>query len=73
MEHEEIRQFMRTSPLFKEQEQAYGRRFEYYKDGVRIAYIWFKYALNGWNMIIGKQKERHHIDSVDKLKTLLEL
>lgn len=73
MEHEEIRKFMRECPLFIEQENTYGRRFDFVKDGVKGAHLWFKYALGGWSMIIGKEKERHHVDSIDKLKTLLSI
>jgi hypothetical protein len=73
MEHIAIKEYLQTSGLFTEQEDSLRRRFDYIKGGVKIAHIWFKYTLGGWNMIIGKEKERHHIDSVDKLKSLLNL
>lgn len=74
MEHiEQIREFMKSHNAFEEQPDTLGRRYHFVKGGERHAYIWFKWGLNGWNMIIGKQNERHYIDSVDKLKTLLSL
>lgn len=74
MEHiEQIREFMKSRNNFEEQPGTHGRRYYFMKDGKQVAYIWFKWGLNGWSMIIGKQKGWHHIDSVDKLKTLLSL
>lgn len=73
MEHVKIKDYLQASEFFIEQENSLGRRFDYIRDGVKVAHLWFKYGLNGWSMIIGKEKERHHIDSVAKLKTLLSL
>lgn len=73
MEHEEIRQYMLSTSSFVEQGNCLGRRFDYFIDGVKVAHIWFKYTLGGWKMIIGKKKEVYHVDSLQKLKTLLSL
>jgi uncharacterized protein YkuJ len=69
----QISDFLKSNAAFEEQAETHGRRYYFIKDGEKTAYIWFKWALNGWNIIIGKQKERYHIDSVDKLKELLSL
>lgn len=74
MEHyRTIQNFLKADKRFKEQEGSFGKRFHFMKDGEKSAYLWFKYTLNGWNMIIRKVKEQHNIDSVEKLKTLLSL
>jgi hypothetical protein len=69
----QIQDFLKTDSRFEPQPEAINKRFYFIKNGQKAAYIWFKYALGGWNIIIGKEKERHHIDSVDKLKKLLHL
>lgn len=70
---EKIREFMKSHKDFEEQPDTNGRRYHFMKDGEKHAYIWFKWALNGWNAIIGNQKERHNIESVEQLKSLLSL
>jgi uncharacterized protein YkuJ len=69
----QISVFLKSNASFEEQTGAQGRRYHFVREGEKVAYVWFKYALGGWNMIIGKEKERHYIDSVEKVKTLLSL
>lgn len=71
----QIQEFMRTHDSFKEEANSCGKRFVYRKNGFDVAYVWFKYSLNGWNLIFNDRttESRVQIQSVETLKQLLEI
>lgn len=73
---QEIQSFMKEDGRFVEQPDCYGRRFYFMKDGQKFAYLWFKWGLNGWNMVYYDQPEhipRYHIPTLQALKSTLNL
>lgn len=40
----QISDFMKSHNAFEEQQDTYGRRFYFMKDGEKHAYIWFKWG-----------------------------
>lgn len=81
MEHlAQIQSFLKSNTNhFKEQEDAPGKRFFFLRNGEKCAYIWFKWALNGWRLAFYKEKEgedwetRGPIESIEQLKKMLEI
>jgi hypothetical protein len=72
----EIQEYMKNSTCFKEQDGSHGKRFTFILNNTDVAYIWFKYGLNGWSLIFFNQStngERIHIGSVEKLKSVLNI
>jgi hypothetical protein len=80
MKHlQEISEYLKVKKCFIEQPDTFGRRYYFMHNGERVAYIWFKWALNGWRLAFLKEKNgedwetRGPIESVTQLTAILRI
>ena len=67
----DIGDFMASHAFFKEQEGSQGRRYFLISGDIKIAYLWFKWALGGWNAISFSDNSYTHIPTIEILNEFL--
>jgi len=66
MNEDPIYSYLASNPKFRRQEDGQGKRWFVMEGGSKVGYVYFKWALDGWNVIMDGQN-RVNVKSVDDL------